>query len=114
MSERSQVATCEPRVEKVFWWVAREVDQVVRISSRVFWARRDCAGGAGPAVELRLVVWVVEVGGWKGVVVFAGPPVLKRLPIGAAAVVEVAAIEVVAVVWDDGGNSEGVAVAVVG
>lgn len=35
---------------KDFWWLAREVDQLVRISSSVFCARRDWGGGAGPVV----------------------------------------------------------------
>lgn len=34
------------RFAKVFWWVAREVDQRVRISSRDLLARRDCCCGA--------------------------------------------------------------------
>lgn len=45
-SMRSQVETWEAREEKVFWCVAREVDQVVRISSIVFPWRRDWLDGA--------------------------------------------------------------------
>lgn len=68
--------------------MASEVDQVVRISSIVFDARRDCAGGAGPVVLL-VPGCCVDDAGCAGADVGApnrpGPDVV----VGAAAVVEV-------------------------
>jgi hypothetical protein len=45
--------------------VAREVDQLVRISSMVLAARRDWVGGAGPAVVLapRAGCWAAPAAG---------------------------------------------------
>ena len=36
---------------KVFWCWEREVDHMVRISSRDLWARREPVGGAAPAAD---------------------------------------------------------------
>jgi hypothetical protein len=47
VNSRSQVETCVAREAKRVWWVVRERDQVVRISSRDLFARRDVAAGAG-------------------------------------------------------------------
>lgn len=52
---RSQVLTWVARVANLVWWVARDVDQVVRISSRDLLVRRDW-GWAG------CWVWVVVLG----------------------------------------------------